>query len=79
VVTLAAGWNLVTVPYQSSAVTAAGLAQSVSAQGGSVAEVDSWSAGSWTAHLTGMPFNNFTLASDRAYFVRAAKSGTWRP
>ena len=53
------------------------LLQSMASGGVKVVEIDRWNAGSWSAHLIGLPFNNFAIEPGAAYFVRASQAGTW--
>lgn len=76
-ISLAAGWNLVAFPSMPAGATAETLLQSMSAGGVKVVEIDRWNAGSWSAHLLGLPFNNFAMEPGAAYFVRASQAGTW--
>lgn len=78
-VALAPGWNLVAFPYLRTTYTAESLIQAIASQGGKVAEIDRWSANGWSAHVSGLPFNNFTIDSTAAYFIRASQPSTWTP
>jgi len=77
-INLAAGWNLIAIPY-STTLTAESLGQNINAQGGQVQEVAQWYAGGWSIHIVGLPFNDFPIQPGRGYFVRTNRPVTWFP
>ncbi len=74
---LSIGWNAISRPPGSAAVTAQGACEAVAAQGGCPAEVDRYANGRWEGHVCGLPFNNFSLDPGNGYFVRATCASTY--
>lgn len=70
-------WNLTGVPYPAEAYSAQGLLDAIAAQGGACSEVDRWLNGGWDAHVSGLSFNDFAIASDQGYFVKCSKNSTF--
>jgi hypothetical protein len=72
------GWNKVAWPLEPINATNAEMAcEQISAQGGSIAEIDQWQGGDWSGHICGYPFNNFTLDLARGYFIKANHASDW--
>ncbi len=78
-INLAAGWNLVTVPYTTAPLTAESMLNEITAQGGNCNEVDRWLNGGWDSHIRGLPFNNFTIQTNQGYFVKCAAASSYTP
>ena len=76
---LSSGWNLVGIPYPSSGYTAQSLLDAINAQGGSCSEINRWENGSWTAHIDGLPFNNFDIQPTEGYFVKCSSPSLFTP
>ena len=66
---LAAGWNLISIPYPPDAYTAQPLLDHYNSHGNVCTEIDRWHNNGWDAHLDGLPFNDFVIATDMGYFV----------
>lgn len=76
---LAAGWNLVTMPARPyPSLTAESLLQAIAAQGGTCTEIDQWRNGGWDAHIGGLPFGNFPIEMGKGYFLRCNGSLAFR-
>ena len=76
---LVAGWNLVSFPKLMGLLYAEDLLNGIAAQGGACSEVNRWLNGGWDAHIGGLPFNNFTVAPDKGYFVKCSQSSIFVP
>jgi len=77
--TLAGGWNLIAVPYQ-TLDTVSQIGAAIDTQGGDWREIDRWTSGTWQGHVKGYPFNNFTFTTyGRGYMVRVARPSTFTP
>jgi hypothetical protein len=77
-VTLAVGWNLMSVPYPTTYM-AQSLLDAIAADGGSCSEVDRWGLSGWVGYLDGMGFGDFAIAPDQGYFVDCTTSSTFTP
>jgi kexin len=81
--TIGAGWNLVSVPYSTTAYRAQDLINAINAQGGSVSQVSKWnnSAGVWESRINGLPLEiyNFDIVPGEGYFIRSASSSSFTP
>jgi hypothetical protein len=77
-INLAAGWNLIALPF-SPAINylAESAAAEITAQGGNCTEIDRWLNGGWNAYVRGLPFNNFALAPGSGFFCKCTKPGVW--
>ena len=73
-INLATGWNLISIPYSSTPLTAEDLLAGINAQGGNCLEVDCWLNGGWSAHIGGLPSNNFAIENGKGYFVKCSVS-----
>ncbi|MDP3046693.1 MAG: hypothetical protein Q8O07_04380, partial [Chloroflexota bacterium] len=76
---LAGGWNLVSVPQGSGVTTAQGLAQRLQDQGGSPRQVLRWRAGAWDGYLVGTGASGFAIEPGRGYFVYCENASVWSP
>ena len=77
-ISLAAGWNLVALPYQpASTYLAQTVLNEINSQGGMCTEIDRWVNGGWEAHFNGLPFNNFEVLPGQGYFIRCSVDSTW--
>jgi hypothetical protein len=78
IVPLSAGYNLIALPRTPlNPLTAEGLAQQITAQGGECTSVIAYVDGSFVTHPAGTAVNNFDILAGRGYFVRCAKSIGW--
>lgn len=66
---LAAGWNLVGVPYQSQPYDAQALIEMYNLEGITCSEVNRWENSGWDAYQDGLPFNSFPIEPDQGYFI----------
>jgi hypothetical protein len=72
------GLNLLGLTVQSDpAPLAEAVLDDITEQGGAATELYRWWNGGWDAHVRGLPFNNFTLALGKGYFVRAGAASVW--
>ena len=73
------GWNLIGVPFPPSGYQAQSLLDGITSQGGACGEIDGWINGGWSAHINGLPFNNFPIDPDQGYFVKCSVASTFVP
>lgn len=72
------GWNLLALPLNPvSAMTAQSLLDAINGQGGSCNEIDRWHNGGWSAHVNGLPFNDFAVEAGKGYFLKCAATSQW--
>jgi hypothetical protein len=77
--TVATGWNLVSLAIDSAtAMTAPTVCARLDAPGGvaTTSEVVRWEAGAWGWHRCGIAANDFPIDPDRGYFSRATASAS---
>jgi hypothetical protein len=78
---LVAGLNFIALPVQHEiAFTASTLAADIVSKGGQVAQIDMWneSTGMWKSYIPGLPFNDFSIAIGRAYFLKMTGAVAWQ-
>ena len=53
----------------------------IATQGGDALQVDRWlaEAGLWESHVSGFPFNDFSIEQWEGYFVNAGQASTFVP
>jgi len=78
-ISLAAGWNLLTLPGAAGNWQASTLLGAINDAGGSAPEIARWQDGGWQSHLRGLPFNDFPIEPTRGYFLRMERAFIWRP
>ena len=78
---LVTGLNGIGIPYSDTSYTASTLASAIAAQGGALDQIDVWdeNLGQWQSHKVGLPFNDFSVAPWRGYFLRALAGSTFQP
>jgi len=76
---LAAGWNLVGIPFPGSGHTAQELLDDINDQGSACSEVGRWVNGAWETHMDGNQTSNFSINPERGYFIRCASGGSYIP
>jgi V8-like Glu-specific endopeptidase len=76
---LSSGWNLIGVPYSSTAYVAQSLLDGIKNQGGVCSEADRWKNSGWDAHIDGLPFNNFEIINHEGYFIKCSQASNFTP
>lgn len=74
---LSLGWNAVGLAVNLDNYTAQTTCEQINAQNGNIQEIDQFTAGSWSGHICGLPFNNFSLSFGKGYFILAGAESTW--
>ncbi len=81
IIALTTGWNFVALPRTTGVQVAEAACQEITAQGGSVKEIDRWmpELGNWSGHICGTPIGDFEMTPEEGYFVKSQADSTWRP
>ncbi|MBI5032504.1 MAG: peptidoglycan DD-metalloendopeptidase family protein [Chloroflexi bacterium] len=74
---LSTGWNSVGIPNAPITLTAESLTDNVNAQGGNCVEIDRWLNGGWDSHLNNVAFNNFTVETNKGYFIQCTQPSAY--
>jgi hypothetical protein len=78
-VQLSPSWTLLGLPKLPGPMTAQGLLDEATAQGGQCTEIYRWHNGWWDGHSTDLAGSGFELADDVGYFVKCANRITYVP
>ena len=73
------GWTLIGLPVtpQGTSYTAESLGQEINAQGGTCDRIMRWDGSGWWTHIIGMPFGDFPIKTNGAYFVLCKSYSSW--
>ena len=74
-------WTLIGLPVLPGPMTARGLLDEATAQGGACTEIYRWDAptGNWQGYITGMGGDGFAVTVDEGYFLKCANAITYTP
>ena len=78
---LVVGLNGVGFPATPGGQSVTDITIQIATQGGDALQVDRWlpEAGLWESHVTGFPFNDFSIEAWEGYFVNAGQASTFVP
>ncbi len=71
-VSFVVGWNSLSRPPWAGGTMAERLCAEIRVQGGCPVEIERWSAGGWSGHICGLPFNDFRVEPGNGLLVKVS-------